>query len=540
MDTTGVSGHSSANEGHYGLDYLNLKNLNNVYWNLCTAALYERIVQRREGLLSHLGPVVVKTGAYTGRSPNDKFIVKEPGTEKKISWGTVNRPFTETQFKNLWNRVQAYLQGDDIFIQDCYIGTDKNHRVPLRIITEYAWHSLFARNMFLNIVDLEELKNHIPEYTIIDLPKFHALPELDGTNSEAFILVNLAEKLILIGGTSYAGEIKKSAFSLMNFLLPEKSILPMHCSANVGVKGDTALFFGLSGTGKTTLSADSTRALIGDDEHGWSDDGIFNFEGGCYAKVIRLSEEAEPSIYETTRRFGTILENVAIDSYCRKPDLNDSSFTENTRASYPISHLENIVPEGSGDHPKNVIFLTADAFGVLPPLSKLSPEQAMYHFLLGYTAKVAGTERGITEPQATFSTCFGAPFMPHHPSVYSGLLGSKLNEHGSSTWLVNTGWTGGAHGTGERISIKYTRALLNSAIEGKLDDVEFETDPIFGLQVPKSCPGVPSEILMPRNTWKDKTDYDKKAKELARMFKENFKQYEEFVSPEVVKVGPLV
>ncbi len=539
MDTTGISGHTSANEGRYGLDYLNLKNLNNVYWNLCTAALYERIVQRREGLLSHLGPVVVKTGAYTGRSPNDKFIVKEPGTEKKISWGTVNRPFKETQFKNLWNRVQAYLQGDDIFIQDCYIGTDKNHQVPLRIITEYAWHSLFARNMFVNIVDLEELKNHVPDYTIIDLPKFHALPELDGTNSEAFILVNLAEKLILIGGTSYAGEIKKSAFSLMNFLLPEKDILPMHCSANVGVEGDTALFFGLSGTGKTTLSADLTRALIGDDEHGWSDDGVFNFEGGCYAKVIRLSEEAEPSIYETTRRFGTILENVAIDSYCRKPDLNDSSFTENTRASYPISHLDNIVPEGKGEHPKNVIFLTADAFGVLPPLSKLSPAQAMYHFLLGYTAKIAGTERGITEPQATFSTCFGAPFMPHHPSVYSRLLGNKLKEHGSSTWLVNTGWTGGPHGTGERISIKYTRALLNAAIEGKLDDVEFETDPIFGLQIPKSCPGVPSEILMPRNTWKDKTGYDKKAKELASMFKESFKQYEEFVTPEVVKAGPL-
>lgn len=539
MDATGTSGHSSTNEGRYGLDYLNLKNLNNVYWNLSSAGLYERIIQRREGLLSHLGPVVVRTGAYTGRSPNDKFIVKEPGTEKKISWGAVNRPFEETQFKNIWHRVQAYLQGNDIFIQDCYIGTDKNHRVPLRIITEYAWHSLFARNMFVNIVDQEELKNHVPEYTIIDLPKFHTIPELDGTNSEAFIIVNLAEKLILIGGTSYAGEIKKSAFTLMNFLMPEKNILPMHCSANTGVEGDTALFFGLSGTGKTTLSADSTRALIGDDEHGWSDEGVFNFEGGCYAKVIRLSQEAEPSIYETTRKFGTILENVAIDSNNRRPDLDDSSFTENTRASYPITHLDNIVPGGSGDHPKNVIFLTADAFGVLPPLSKLSPEQAMYHFLLGYTAKVAGTERGITEPQATFSTCFGAPFMPHHPSVYAGLLGNKLKKHGSFTWLVNTGWTGGAYGTGERISIKYTRALLNAAIEGKLDDVEFETDPVFGLQVPKSCPGVPSEILMPGNTWKDKSDYDKKAKELARMFKDNFKQYEGFVSPEVVKAGPI-
>ena len=527
-------------QGQFGLDYLNLHNLNNIYWNLTTAGLYEQIIRRREGLLSHLGPVVVRTGAYTGRSPNDKFIVKEATTQHNIWWGEVNRPFEESRFAHIWHRLQAYLQGDDVFVQDCYIGTDKKYRIPLRIITEYAWHSLFARNMFVRIEDPEELKRHVPEYTIIDLPKFHAVPELDGTNSEAFILLNLAQKLILIGGTSYGGEIKKSAFTLMNYVLPEKNVLPMHCSANTGKEGDVALFFGLSGTGKTTLSADPNRALIGDDEHGWSEEGVFNFEGGCYAKVIRLSEEAEPAIYATTRRFGTILENVAIDSYSRKPNLDDDTFTENTRASYPITHLDNIVPEGKGGHPKNIIFLTADAFGVLPPLSRLTPEQAMYQFLLGYTAKVAGTERGITEPQATFSTCFGAPFMPRHPSVYAKLLGDKISKHKVTAWLVNTGWTGGPYGVGHRMSIQHTRMLLNNALEGKLADVEFETDPIFGLSVPKTCPGVPTEVLMPRNTWKDKAAYDKQAKKLAQMFKENFKQYEEFVGKEVVAAGPLV
>jgi phosphoenolpyruvate carboxykinase (ATP) len=532
------SGQIRALEGQYGLDYLNLRNINNIYWNLTTAGLYEQIIRRREGLLSHLGPVVVRTGAYTGRSPNDKFMVKEPSSEKNIWWGKVNRPFEESQFANIWRRLQAYLQGDDVFVQDVFIGTDKKYRVPIRVITEYAWHSLFVRNMFARILDPEELRSHVPEYTIIDLPKFHAVPDDDGTNSEAFILVNLAQKLVLIGGTSYAGEIKKSAFTLMNYLLPEQGVLPMHCSANVGKDGDTALFFGLSGTGKTTLSADPARALIGDDEHGWTDRGIFNFEGGCYAKVIRLSEEAEPAIFKTTRMFGTILENVSIDSYSRRPNLDDASFTENTRASYPITHLDNIIEEGNGDHPNNVIFLTADAFGVLPPISKLTPEQAMYHFLLGYTAKVAGTERGITEPQATFSTCFGAPFMPQHPSVYAKLLGEKLETHKVSTWLVNTGWTGGPFGEGERISIKYTRALLNSALEGKLDHVEFEKDPVFGLNVPKQCPGVPSEILMPRNTWKNKSDYDTKARNLADMFIKNFREYTDFVDPSVVHSGP--
>lgn len=526
--------------GQYGLDYLRLRNLNHIHWNPTTAALYEHIIQRREGLLSHLGPVVVRTGAYTGRSPDDKFIVKEPTTEKNIWWGNINRPFDPIRFDNLWHRMQAYLQGKDIYIQDNYIGTDPKYRIPLRVITEYAWQSLFARNMFSRILDTEELKNHVPEYTIVVLPEFKAIPEIDGTNSEAFIILNLAKKLVLIGGTSYAGEIKKSAFTLMNFLLPRENVLPMHCSANIGKEGDTALFFGLSGTGKTTLSADPARALIGDDEHGWSDEGIFNFEGGCYAKVIRLSKEAEPEIYETTRRFGTILENVAIDPYTRRIDLYDSSFTENTRASYPITHLEHIVPEGKGGHPKNVIFLTADAFGVLPPIARLTPGQAMYQFLLGYTAKVAGTERGITEPQATFSSCFGAPFMPQHPTVYAKLLGDKTSKYNATIWLVNTGWIGGPYGIGERISIKYTRALLNSALESKLDDVTYETDSVFGLQIPMSCPGVPSEILIPKNTWKDYKAYEDMAKKLAHSFRENFKEYENLVEEEVIKAGPMV
>jgi len=525
-------------QGEPDLDYLGLRNLNNVYWNLTTPILYEQIIRRREGLLSHLGPVVVRTGSFTGRSPNDKFIVKEPTSEHEIWWGDVNRPFSEEKFNQIWYRMQAYLQGNDIFVQDCYVGADEKHRIPLRVITEYAWHSLFARNMFIRILDEDELKNHVPEYTIIDLPKFHAVPELDGTNSEAFILVNFKEKLILIGGTSYAGEIKKSAFTVMNYLLPKKDILSMHCSANVGPKGDTAIFFGLSGTGKTTLSTDPSRALIGDDEHGWSDDGVFNFEGGCYAKVIRLSPEAEPEIWETTRKFGTILENVAIDSYWRRPDFNDSTLTENTRASYPITHLENIVKEGKAGHPRNIVFLTADAFGVLPPISRLTPEQAMYHFLSGYTAKVAGTERGVTEPQATFSTCFGAPFMPQHPSVYAKLLGEKIKKHQVNCWLVNTGWTGGPYGIGHRMEIKYTRAMLNAALDGKLDDVPYVEDPIFKVHVPTECPGVPNEVLTPENTWQDKEAYRQKAKELATKFVENFKQYEAYVSDEVKKAGP--
>jgi len=523
-----------------GLEDLGIKNVNSEYWNLSSASLYEQAIRRREGLLAHLGPLVVRTGSITGRSPNDKFIVKEDVTGENIWWGDVNRSFDEDQFDRIFSRLQAYLQGDEIFIQDVYAGADEKYRVPIRVITEYAWHSLFVRNMFITIDNQEELLNFEPQYTIIDLPKFHAEPDMDKTNSEAFILMNLKKKLILIGGTSYAGEIKKSAFTLLNYILPAKNVMPMHSSANVGKEGDTAIFFGLSGTGKTTLSADSERALIGDDEHGWSDEGVFNFEGGCYAKVVRLSEEAEPEIYATTRKFGTVLENVQIDSITRRPDLNDDTFTENTRASYPITHLDNIITTSQGDHPKNIIFLTADAFGVLPPISKLTPEQAMYHFLLGYTAKVAGTEKGITEPQATFSTCFGAPFMPRHPSVYSKLLGERIAKHDVKCWLVNTGWSGGPYGIGSRISIKYTRALLNAALNGSLNSASYKTDLIFNLEVPTSCPGVPEDILNPKNTWNNKADYDQKAKQLAGNFIENFKQYEAFVSADVVKAGPRI
>ncbi len=523
-----------------GLDYLGIRNINNVYWNLTTPALYEQVIRRREGVISHLGPVIVRTGAFTGRSPNDKFIVKEPSSEAEISWGKVNVPFSEENFSKIYSRVLAYLQGNDIFVQDCYAGADAEYRTSIRVITEYAWHNLFARNMFIRIKNLKEYESFKPEFTIINLPKFHAVPELDATHSEAFVLVNFAKKLVLIGGTSYAGEIKKSVFSILNYVLPHKRVLSMHCSANIGKQGDVALFFGLSGTGKTTLSADPDRALIGDDEHGWSDKGIFNFEGGCYAKVIRLSQEAEPDIYETTRKFGTILENVVFDTHWRRPDLDNDTFTENTRAAYPITHIKNIVPEGTGNHPKNIIFLTADAFGVLPPISKLTPEQAMYHFLSGYTAKVAGTERGITEPQATFSTCFGAPFMPLHPSVYAKILGEKIETHQVNTWLVNTGWTGGPYGVGERMSIKYTRALLTAALNGKLNDVEFDKDPVFGLETPLFCEGVPSEILNPRNTWQDKKAYDEQAAKLAELFKDNFKEYEEYVSEAVKNASPLL
>jgi len=524
-----------------GLNYLGIKNVNNVYWNLTTPALYEQIIRRREGVIGHLGPVFVRTGSFTGRSPNDKFIVKEQTTEGNIHWGKVNRPFAESDFDRLYYRLLAYLQGNDIFVQDCYAGADENYRVPVRVITEYAWHNLFARNLFIRIQSNDEYKSFKPEFTIINLPKFHAVPELDGTHSEAFVLVNYAKKLVLIGGTSYAGEIKKSMFSILNYILPHKNVMAMHCSANQGKDSDVALFFGLSGTGKTTLSADPNRALIGDDEHGWSDEGVFNFEGGCYAKVIRLSKEAEPDIYKTTRMFGTILENVVFETHWRKVDLNDDTFTENTRAAYPITHIENIIAEGVGNHPKNIVFLTADAFGVLPPIAKLTPEQAMYHFLLGYTAKVAGTERGLgNEPQATFSTCFGAPFMPLHPSVYSEILGKKIEKHKVNTWLVNTGWTGGPYGTGHRMSIQHTRALLHAALEGKLENASYTQDPIFGLYIPDSCENVPTEILNPRNTWTDKNAYDKKATELAKRFKENFKEYEPHVTDAVKKSGPLV
>ncbi len=520
------------------LGQMGIKNIREVYYNYGTPALYEQSVKRREGLIAHLGPLVVRTGNHTGRSPNDKFIVKETSSEKKIWWGKVNRSIDEFHFNRIYDKMMAYIQGKELYVEDCYACADPKYKLPIRIITETAWHNLFVRNMFLRYKNEKELAKHKTEFTIINMPNFQADPQTDGTNSSVFIVLNFSKKIVLIGGTSYAGEIKKSVFTILNYLLPLQKVMSMHCSANVGEDGDVAILFGLSGTGKTTLSADPARKLIGDDEHGWSENGVFNFEGGCYAKVIRLSEEAEPEIYETTRKFGTVLENVAIDSQTRRLDLDDDSLTENTRAAYPLTHINNIIPESKGGHPKNIIMLTADAFGVLPPISKLTINQAMYHFISGYTAKVAGTEKGVTEPKATFSTCFGAPFMVLYPTVYAELLGAKIKKHKVNCWLVNTGWTGGPYGEGSRMKIKYTRAMLNAALTGKLDNVETWKDPFFNLNVPLTCEGVPSNVLNPKNTWKNKKKYDETAKKLARMFKENFKRFEKQTAKEIRAAGP--
>lgn len=532
-------------QGRSGSDGLlqahGIRNANTIWWNLSTPALYEHAVQRHEGLIAHLGPLVVRTGQYTGRSPKDRFIVKEPSTQEQVHWGKVNLPFDPVRYDVLRARLTAYLQGRDLYVQDCYLGADPEHRLAIRVINETAWANLFARNMFIQEHDREVLARFVPQYTLIHAPGFQAVPEEDGTNSEAFIILHLARKEVIIGGTAYAGEMKKSMFSIMNFVLPSQGVLPMHCAANYGATpDDTALFFGLSGTGKTTLSADSSRTLVGDDEHGWSDRGVFNFEGGCYAKVIRLSPEGEPEIYQTTRRFGTILENVAVDSVTRRLDLNSAEFTENTRASYPIAHIPNATRSGLAGHPRHILFLTADAFGVLPPVARLTPEQALYHFLSGYTAKVAGTERGVTEPQPNFSTCFGAPFLPLNPTVYAKLLGEKLARHGSEVWLVNTGWTGGPYGQGHRMPLAYTRAMVKAILAGTLAEVPAHPDPVFGVWVPESCPGVPPEILQPRNTWADPGAYDAQAARLARMFQENFRQFDGTVGPEVVAAGPRI
>ncbi|GAB4537370.1 MAG: phosphoenolpyruvate carboxykinase (ATP) [Anaerolineae bacterium] len=527
----------SAHVARYGLDNHGIVNVNDVYWNLSTPALYEEAVRRREGLVAHLGPLVVRTGHHTGRSPNDKFIVREPSSQDNIWWGNVNRPFDPDRFDRLYARLLAYLQLKDVFVQDCFAGADPQYQIPIRVITESAWHSLFARNLFIQ-AQPEQYVDFVPEFTIINTPRFHAVPSIDGTNSEVYIIVHFGKKLVIIGGSSYAGEIKKSVFTILNYLLPLEHVLSMHCSANIGERNDVALFFGLSGTGKTTLSADPHRRLIGDDEHGWSDSGIFNFEGGCYAKVIRLSAEAEPEIFQTTRRFGTILENVAIDTTTRRIDLNDDTLTENTRAGYPITHIPNIVRSGMAGHPTHIVFLTADAFGVLPPIARLTPRQTMYHFLSGYTAKVAGTEKGVVEPQATFSTCFGAPFMALHPTVYARLLGEKIREHQVKCWLVNTGWTGGPYGVGHRMEIAHTRAMINAALKGDLEKASFELDPIFGIEVPTTCPNVPAEVLRPRDTWQDKAAYDQQARKLAHMFAENFQQFRDMVAEDVRNASP--
>ncbi len=519
-----------------GLETLGLRPQAGVYWNLNAPELYEEIARREEGVISPFGSLLVDTGEHTGRAAKDKAFVREPSSADKIFWSDVNKEFSQEKFNALRERMMAHASKLDLFVQDTYAGADPRYRLPVRIVTELAWHSLFARALFIN--DDSASADFKPEFTIVNIPSFKANPATDGTRSETFILVDFGQRLILIGGTSYAGETKKSVFGILNYLLPQRGVMSMHCSANVGDQEDVAIFFGLSGTGKTTLSADPERRLIGDDEHGWSDDGVFNFEGGCYAKVIKLSAEAEPDIYRTTRMFGTVMENVAYDKTTRMFDLDDASKTENTRAAYPLTSIPNIVPEGYAGHPKNIIMLTADAFGVLPPVARLTPEQAMYHFLSGYTAKVAGTERGVTEPTATFSTCFGAPFMVLHPGVYADLLGKKIEEHKAACWLVNTGWSGGAYGAGQRMSIKHTRAMIRAILNGSLAGIETQPDPIFGVSVPVSCPNVPAEVLTPRNTWADKEAYDAKARDLARLFNENFKKYEAGVSEQVRAVAP--
>jgi phosphoenolpyruvate carboxykinase (ATP) len=507
-----------------------LRNVGTVHHALPTSALYEAVVRRGEGIIGHLGPLVVRTGHHTGRSPKDKFIVREPSSEQHIWWGDVNVPMSIAHYSGLRQRMLAFLQGKELFVQDVYAGADRDYRTNIRIITQYAWHSIFARNLFI-LPKGDELSGFHPEWVVIHAPGFHADPEVDGTNSEAFIVVNFGEKTILIGGTSYGGEIKKSIFTILNYTLPSARVLSMHCSANIGAEGDSALFFGLSGTGKTTLSADPSRMLIGDDEHGWGIDGIFNFEGGCYAKVIRLSQKSEPEIYATTRRFGTLLENVMVDARTRRLDLDDDTLTENTRAAYPISHMPSAKLDGLGPHPKNVLMLTCDAFGIMPAVSKLTPEQAVYHFLCGYTAKVAGTERGMgREPQAVFSTCFGAPFMARHPSVYAELLHDKIHQHGCSCWLVNTGWQGGPYGVGHRISIEHTRAIVAACLDGSLEKVEYEPHPILGLNVPRECPGVPREILRPGDAWDDPDEYRRRTEELIARFGLAFAPFADSVS----------
>ena len=523
---------------NYGLQAHGLTNLNMVYWTLPSPMLVEIVVQRREGQLAHLGPVVVRTGHHTGRSPNDKFIVRSNHTDAQIWWGKTNRPIAPEQFDRLHLRMRSYFQGRDVFVQDALAGAHPAHQIPIRIVTEYAWHSLFARNLFLRLPPAL-LPEQVPLFTLLDAPRFHAIPEEDGTNSEAFIVLDLERKLILIGGTSYAGEIKKAIFTVMNYLLPQQDALSMHCSANIGPSGDGALFFGLSGTGKTTLSSDPERGLIGDDEHGWGDGGIFNLEGGCYAKTIRLRADLEPIIWEATRRFGTVLENVVLDVGTRRIDFDDGSVTENTRAGYPLGFVDNHVPGGRAGHPKTVFFLTADASGVLPPIARLTREQAIYHFLTGYTSKIAGTERGLgAEPVTTFSACFAAPFLPLPPTTYARLLGERLARHKPQVWLINTGWTGGPYGVGERIPLPYTRAMIRAVLTGQLNDVPTRQEKLFGLAVPVTCPGIPGRLLDPRSTWTHGEAYDTQAKSLAESFLANFAQFSGAVSADIAAAGP--
>ena len=520
-----------------GLDMHGLQPREAVHWNLSPVQLYERALERGEGRLAHMGAFSAITTPHTGRSPGDRFIVRESLTGDTVDWDSVGVPLSEEQFYALREEVIAFLNGQELFVRDVRGGADPNHSLNVRVVNQNAWHNLFAYNMFLQPTP-EELAAFQPEFTVLHAPGFLADPAKHGTATGTFIVINFKERQVLIGGSNYAGEIKKSIFSVLNYMLPDQGVLPMHCSANIGRDGDTALFFGLSGTGKTTLSADPERRLIGDDEHGWGGGGVFNFEGGCYAKAIRLSLKSEPEIYRATHMFGTILENVVLREGSAEIDFDNATITENTRASYPIHYIPNAALQGRGNHPKNVIFLTADAFGVLPPISKLTPEQAMYHFLSGYTAKVAGTERGVTEPEATFSACFGAPFLPRPPGVYAKMLGERLRAHGAQVWLVNTGWSGGGYGVGSRVELSHTRAMVRAALTWELDQVEMVTDPIFGLLMPSNVPDVPPKILNPRDTWADGADYDAAAEKLTEMFRENFSRFEAQVPDDVKAAGP--
>jgi len=505
-----------------GLSRQGLNPHGEVHWNLIAPELFQAAARRSEGEFADMGPFVAVTTPHTGRSPNDKFVVKEPSSEKNIDWGKVNQLLTVEKYQVLLDDVRKYLnESPELFVEDLYCGADPSYRLSVRYVSPNAWHMAFVRNMFIR-PELSDLPTFDPNFTVLHAPEFQAVPARHGTRSSTFVVLNLAERTILIGGTRYAGELKKAMFTVMNYLLPSQGVLSMHCSANIGKSGDTALFFGLSGTGKTTLSTAPNRGLIGDDEHGWSENGVFNFEGGCYAKVINLSPESEPDIYRTTQMFGTVLENVVLDPATKKVRFADQSITENTRASYPLHYIRHHVEGGRGGHPKNVVFLTADAFGVLPPIASLTPQQAMYYFLSGYTAKVAGTERGVKEPQPTFSACFGAAFLVWHPSKYAWMLGELLRKHESKVWLINTGWSGGPYGTGKRIELEYTRAIVNAALAGELDNVKTQTDPIFGLAIPTEIKGVPAKVLNPRETWPDPAAYDAQAKKLAGMFRENF------------------